>query len=120
MDLFLSPKPQCEKNPFVVIELKAIKPEASENGGNRTKVRQSYGQLLDYSVNLRTPTDFNNIERWLVIKHIPDDCRNLLEKLTQLDSNFSVWTYNERDKMPLVLKLGRSKSSGLLSGGTKP
>lgn len=119
MDLFLSPKPQSEKSPFVVIELKAIKLEASENGGNRTKVRQSYGQLLDYSVNLRTPTEFNNIERWLVIKHIPDDCRNVLEKLTQLDSNFSVWTYNEEEKTPLVLKMGCSRSSGLLSSGTK-
>ncbi|MFB2727409.1 hypothetical protein ACE02H_08060 [Shewanella mangrovisoli] len=119
MDLFLSPKPQNEKSPFVVIELKAIKLEASENGGNRTKVRQSYGQLLDYSVNLRTPTEFKNIERWLVIKHIPDDCRNVLEKLTQLDSNFSVWTYNEEEKTPLVLKMGCSRSSSLLSSGTK-
>lgn len=119
MDLFLSPKVQTETSPVAVLELKAIKSESCENGANRTKVRHSYGQLLDYSVNLLTSTPFDCVERWLVIKSIPDDCINLLEKLTQLDSNFSVWTYNEKDEVPLVLKMGRSKSFMFLSNGTK-
>ncbi|MGI2118356.1 hypothetical protein [Shewanella oncorhynchi] len=114
MDLFILPIKRTMKSPLAILELKAIKSEDGERGLNQTKIRHSYGQLLDYSVNLKQPVLFEKVERWLVVKHIPLECLNLLEQLTKFDSNFSVWTYNESDEVPLKRQIGKSHSFAFL------
>ncbi|MEN3158870.1 hypothetical protein ABC502_10850 [Alkalimonas sp. NCh-2] len=107
IDIMLCPKNNNSDLPLAILELKFLG-NSESNSIDRTKIRLAYGQLLDYSIQQAKQCSFSFIERWLVINHVPSDYKIFLEKLTELDSKFSVWTFNEEDKVPLKKQIGES------------
>ncbi|MCK7628768.1 hypothetical protein MZ018_14380 [Shewanella sp. JNE10-2] len=116
MDIVI--KSFSKESTLAILELKSIRVD-NEKSANQTRVRHAYGQLLDYSVNQQDNFPLERIERWLVVNHIPKKSIKLLTELAKVDSRFSVWTYNEQDDVPLVLRIGKSDSFAFLSNGTK-
>lgn len=107
IDILICPKRNKSHLPQAILELKFLS-NGESNSLDRNKIRLAYGQLLDYSIQQAKQCSYSFIERWLVINHVPSDYRIFLEKLIELDPKFSVWTFNEEEKVPLKRQIGES------------
>lgn len=107
IDIMLRPNIKSSELPQVIIELKFLEGKESKSV-NRSKIRLAFGQLLDYSFNIEKKLSESRIERWLVINHLPEECKELFENLVKVDPEFSIWTFNENDENPFIKQIGES------------